>query len=530
MMVVRAAKDGWVLLQQHSKISALAFFLGAGGVLATGILWPKQYTGSALIAPNLQTLPPAQPGDSRDSTAAMIHEAAAHQNWAAIVDRFRLYPGMGAGAPEYLASQVALEPVAAPELGGGEAIRLSYSGGERDVVAGVIGAVADSFTQPVAGLQPQAAPQEAKSNPAAKNEEPLYAPVILPVPEAPEPLPRTTARTARRLHAAHKQARHAHGAPAKSAHASRPQNRQTYPQSAALLAQLRASLIEGAKLRQASDQNAATLDELRNQQQRAEAAPAVKAPVPIPAPRPVDFQLEHLRQELAAAQRNLDSLRQRYTDEYPDVVIAREKVQDIQLDLARLNTAARGAKPQPAPAEPRRAQPQTPFDPALLPAQIRQAEAAQTTLHDAMERNRIETARLEAAIAAEGAPKAISAQPATNFSDQIATQATEEITPPEQPLSNGSAAETPTQGMASIPAPFFLVRQPALATSPFFFARAFLWPLSLVLGLLAAFAAAWLAERRDPSIRNEGMLLHELPPSAVYLGGIPRIRHEVVAD
>jgi hypothetical protein len=460
----------------------------------------------------------------------MIHEAAAHQNWAAIVDRFRLYPGMGAGAPEYLASQVALEPVAAPELGGGEAIRLSYSGGERDVVAGVIGAVADSFTQPVAGLQPQAAPQEAKSNPAAKNEEPLYAPVILPVPEAPEPLPRTTARTARRLHAAHKQARHAHGAPAKSAHASRPQNRQTYPQSAALLAQLRASLIEGAKLRQASDQNAATLDELRNQQQRAEAAPAVKAPVPIPAPRPVDFQLEHLRQELAAAQRNLDSLRQRYTDEYPDVVIAREKVQDIQLDLARLNTAARGAKPQPAPAEPRRAQPQTPFDPALLPAQIRQAEAAQTTLHDAMERNRIETARLEAAIAAEGAPKAISAQPATNFSDQIATQATEEITPPEQPLSNGSAAETPTQGMASIPAPFFLVRQPALATSPFFFARAFLWPLSLVLGLLAAFAAAWLAERRDPSIRNEGMLLHELPPSAVYLGGIPRIRHEVVAD
>jgi hypothetical protein len=151
-----------------------------------------------------------------------------------------------------------------------------------------------------------------------------------------------------------------------------------------------------------------------------------------------------------------------------------------------------------------------------------------------MERNRIETARLEAAIAAEGAPKAISAQPATDVSDQTAAQApiqaTGEAAPPQQPLSNGSAAETPAAGAASIPAPFFLVRQPALATSPFFFARAFLWPLSLVLGLLAAFAAAWLAERRDPSIRNEGMLLHELPPSAVYLGGIPRIRHEVVAD
>jgi hypothetical protein len=55
-----------------------------------------------------------------------------------------------------------------------------------------------------------------------------------------------------------------------------------------------------------------------------------------------------------------------------------------------------------------------------------------------------------------------------------------------------------------------------------------LWILSVALGTLAALVAAWLAELRDPSIRTERVLRRELPSSAEYLGGIPRVRHEAI--
>jgi len=69
-----------------------------------------------------------------------------------------------------------------------------------------------------------------------------------------------------------------------------------------------------------------------------------------------------------------------------------------------------------------------------------------------------------------------------------------------------------------------------VTASPFLFAGRISWLFSGLFGLLTAAFAVWLAERRDPSIRNEGMLRNELPASALFLGGIPRVRHEVVSN
>jgi hypothetical protein len=547
MMVVSAVKDCLVLLRQHSKIAGFAFILGAAGWIAVGQFWPKHYTASALIAPNLQTAPQSLLDGQvqHEPTATLLQRTSSLQDWSGTVTRFKLYPNLVAekgltGAGEYLASQISMESVAASELGGGEAIRLSYTGQDRDLVAGVTEAVAEGFTKPVP------MPQDPQTHASAQTNDDLYAPVVLP--SLPEPaIPKAVSRPSKRSwHMTKNQLRNSggHGKSGKTAskltvseRASRRRGH-TPSQTAALLSQLRASLVEGAKLREALDQNAATLDDLRKQQQKSLAPPAPLPKAPAP-PRPIDIQLERLHQELAAAQRNLDTLRLRYTDEYPDVVLAREKVQDIQLDLTRLTAAARTGKPQPQP-EPKHAPPvQARIDPAVVAAQINQAEAAQTNLREALERNQNETARLETAIAGGGRSKNSEASSSLKALSSLTQGSGDQLETQQDDLgdvtlssTNSTADLTPSTPSASplMSAPFFLVRSTTIATTPFFFAGKIFWPFSLVFGILAAMIAAWAAERRDPSIRNEGMLLHELPPSAVYLGGIPRIRHEVVAD
>ncbi len=546
MMVVRAGKAWLSMLRQHSKIGVPAFILGTAGALTLGTFWPKHYTGSVLIAPDLQAALQAMPQDraQRESKNATLQQVSSRQDWAGTVTRFKLYPEIVAGsglprAAEYLASQVSMESVATPDLGGGEAVRLSYTGQDRDLVAGVTEAIADGFTKPAAAAENP--PSQASAQPV---DEPLYAPVVLPTPVAP-PAPTNVTRQSRRSlrTAKNRSRRSGHSDPARAVStrtSTRRRNHAATAQSSALLKQLQLNLIEGEKLKEASEQNAATLDDLRKQQQKSEAnsVPAA-APIAPPPQRPIDVQIERLRQELGVAQHKLDTLRQRYTDQYPDVVIAREKVQDIQLDLSRLTATAARTAPLQQP-QTRHARVEPPVDPAALAAQIRQAEAAQTNLSEAIARNQNETVRLEAAVGAEGNSKAGGTSP--SVSDALAMASQTEATPQSNagPLNDSVSADNLSANKPSAPdttrpalpatAPFFMVRQTTITTTPFFFARNFLWPLSLVFGFLAALAAAWLAEQRDPSIRNEGMLLHELPPSAVYLGGIPRIRHEVVAD
>lgn len=81
---------------------------------------------------------------------------------------------------------------------------------------------------------------------------------------------------------------------------------------------------------------------------------AVPAPQPREAPAfPQSEQRRALEVQLAAAQKKLDDLRVRYTDEYPDVETAKDTVTEIQHELAALRAARVSANDavQPAPSE-----------------------------------------------------------------------------------------------------------------------------------------------------------------------------------
>src|SRR6516164_9445696 len=108
MMVVSAVKDCLVLLRQHSKIAGFAFILGAAGWIAVGQFWPKHYTASALIAPNLQTAPQSLLDGQvqHEPTATLLQRTSSLQDWSGTVTRFKLYPNLVAekgltGAGEY---------------------------------------------------------------------------------------------------------------------------------------------------------------------------------------------------------------------------------------------------------------------------------------------------------------------------------------------------------------------------------------------------------------------------------------------
>jgi len=546
MKVVRTGKNLLLLLQNHWRVAAFAFIAGAGAWLTLGMLWPKQYTGSALVALNLsaiehQSASALNPSDrSLPATmAAQLRQTVARMDWAGIIARYHPYSEIEAdGGPAHaaanLASRVSITPASDMRA---DVARITYAGSDRDLVLGVTTEVADGFAKPIPQVAHATAP-----------EEPLYAPVILPdfPPPAAKPALKGTRNRARRE--AHSARRHWK--------AASPTPVQTpAPDAAELSAALQASLADGAKLQNALKENASNLDQLKqrlNEQQnqiRPASQPSAGASTPQPERRPTP-QEERLSQDLAKAQRELAILRDRYTDEYPDVVRATERVRDLLLDMSRISALA----PAAAKAPPQK-QPQTDTrraaaaNLAALVSQINEAEAVQTRLQLAFDRNQNETAMLHVKLAAAG-PVGASTTAGSNqaappsdallasASDANSTTANPDPGSPSASSATNSAAVNPGQSSnaATPPAtsdgvsPFFLVQQPEVTTHPLIFATSFLWPLSLAFGILAALLAAWLVERRDPFIRNEIMLRHELPASAVYLGGIPRIRHEVIAD
>ena len=545
MIVVRAGKNLLLLIENHWRVAVFAFIAGAGAWLTVGTLWPKQYTGSALVALDLSAIehqsPPARDHGDRNlpaTMAAQLRQTVAQLDWAGIISRYHPYSEIEAdGGPAHaaarLASQVSIAP--ASEMGA-DVARITYTGSDRDLVLGITNEVADGFVKPVV----QVAPPAVKTVP----EEPLYAPVILPdfTPTALKPAPKATRNRARRETRSGRRHRRAAATPATA----------IVPDPAELSAALQASLADGANLRNALNHSAANLNHLKEQlnEQHMQLGPASQpsagATTPQPAKRPTPEE-QRLSQDLAKAQRELAILRDRYTGEYPDVVAATDRVQDLLSDISRINALTPAAPKTQSQSDTGRA---AIADLAALVKQINEAEAAQTRLQHAVERNENETARLKEKLATAspadasvtaGADQTASPPDQLLASGSDATLAAANINPNSTPVSSelnsvavnpapSSGAMTPAATTDGLSSPFFLVHQPEVTTHPLIFAPRFLLPLSLVFGILAALLAAWLAEWRDPFIRSEIMLRHELPTSAVYLGGIPRIRHEVIAD
>ena len=486
MFVVRAVKASFLLLRQHAKIAVAAFVIAAAGTLAVGTFWPKQYTGSAEIA-----LDPKAGVDQNHQHAAiaeLLQQLPAEQDLSGIVSRFSLYPEVVAEkgvrqAEVYFLSKVSIQEVAADEHGG-EAVKLAYNGDDKEAVLGVTDALAQSFTRAVTPPPPEAPPAAQPVLPA------------VPAP-APVPLPHKRMKTRHR----------------------RLRKRQAFVDTAAIRRKLDAAMQEEVALKAALQQNTVSAAHLKQERARLTAA-AERASHPPAAPEHHASAEElGVRQQLADAKTKLVQLRERYTEQYPDVIATKGKVQELQTELNQILASA-----PVVPAPPKRET----VNPATLAAvgnEESSANDAQTKLEQELDRNRLEMASLQAKLdRARNSTVVVMADDGEDDSDVSPAAVMPVLTSPATPAPPAPA--TPAAAVAS----FVIVQDAILHSSPVIFNKQILWPLSFVLGLFAAMLAAYFAERHDPSIKNEGMLRREMPASAVYLGGVPRIRHEIIVD
>jgi hypothetical protein len=97
----------------------------------------------------------------------------------------------------------------------------------------------------------------------------------------------------------------------------------------------------------ATDQKIAALDAAT-----AQASTSRRAEVSPRAPSAENDQRWLLEAQLSAAQKKLDDLRLRYTDEYPDVEGAKENIAEIQQNLASLRPTGNEAEPPASPPKP----------------------------------------------------------------------------------------------------------------------------------------------------------------------------------
>src|SRR5271156_5465743 len=122
MLMARPVKNLLLLLQNHWRVAVFAFIAGAGAWLTAGMLWPKQYTGSALVALNLavtehQSPSPRDVGNRSlpSPMAAQLRQTVAQLDWAGIIAHYHPYSeiqadGGPAHAAAHLASQVSITP------------------------------------------------------------------------------------------------------------------------------------------------------------------------------------------------------------------------------------------------------------------------------------------------------------------------------------------------------------------------------------------------------------------------------------
>jgi hypothetical protein len=553
MFVARAAKDWFLVILQHRRVSLPAFAAGLILYVAVGTVWPKHYNGSALVELNPSMNWQADVNSQHLTATAAIRQTTTRSNWEEIVTRLHLFPetvanGRLVDAADYLASQVSIQQIEDAKHGG-LVIRVGYTDSDRNAALGVTEAVAEKLTGPIlTGPIPEATPS---------------ATVAAPVPPA-APAQKAPLNSAEQAQAEQAQidALEAQAAPPKrtlpAKHVGKGRHEKaigeprTSASDAALQRQLQAGMDEGAKLQDAFNENAQTLSALHQQLEQEDRKAAAPRTVPQPerkavAPR-IDPQTEHLREELAHQEQALAELRQRYTDDYPDVVAARDRVHELQLDLSRLTAAnARSAKVEAAAAPPPAVSTTSSAagDDAArkeIVRRLNESQAVQDTLEHGIERNHALVVRLTSEIAARKSAGPGTASSSEDMDLPPATQPTDPVTAPPVKLPDASpssaekvgdsASPLPTSNATSsgLSTPLSLAQSPTVAASPLIFAGRILWLLSIAFGALAAFAAAWLAELRDPSIRTEGMLRRELPASAAYLGGIPRVRHEVVSE
>jgi len=445
-----------ILLEHHLLVAAGIFVAVAGIVWMTGSLWPERYTASALI--KTISIDPHSQSDAGLNPSTLKHDVLTDPELSEIAQRFHLRPGfIGIGnAAENLRSDISLTQVKDSTQ---NMLRLSYSGWNKTAVLGVTGALTESFVLHRQHPPPQAPADDVLQAQPAKP--PVQAQVVQPAvsPEKESVLRRKLAANLQNV--------------------------------MDLQAELQASIQRLINLEH-ERQNAATARAAATATARAqEQAKRTGAEAPF-------------HQQLADATKNLADLRQRYTEEHPDVAAAEEKVQEAQGRLTRAQNSYAASAPEtlssPLPSA------------ADFELQEKQIRAQQAGLEESIRENREETARLQSLLRSQS-PRELMPQAA-----------------------DAAIAPPPSMKKAIEPSPvtwtpaFAIQRDAVIEEEAAVISRQSLWQLSVALGLLAAMIAVILREFLDKSIKNEAVLRNELPHSATYIGAIPRIRHEIIAE
>lgn len=296
---------GWIALAIFCTVSAASFFCAKR--------FSRRYVASTYLIGSLKLAGDdgLAPGDELIRVASGSISAA---NYAAIDQRFHpysrvasaLFPEWSAGA---IRSKLVIENTAAGTSTLG-AIRLSLSGRNPETVLGIATALASDLARPLAASP--ASPMPAVGTAKAAVPEPF--------PLARFPAPAAVAGTQTKSLAV----------------------------PASLASQRRRGTLarRGADLKKQIQTEMDGLAVLEEQKQRinqlAKAEPPVQGAVPRVAPDPNRAALKSM---LNASTRQLAALRERYTEDYPDVVAARERVQQLQFSIQELG-------PEPAAPQP----------------------------------------------------------------------------------------------------------------------------------------------------------------------------------
>jgi len=200
----------------------------------------------------------------------------------------------------------------------------------------------------------------------------------------------------------------------------------------------------------------------------------------------------------------LDNLRAKYTDEYPDVVTAKQQIQELQAQLASSPKSTGGAQRQ-------------------------QSDSIMTVRSSLMNKEHSRLIHEQEAL-----KRKVAIYQAKVDAVPIRQEQLNEITRDYQTskehynslLEKYYAAQMATQLEQQQQAERFSVLDPAVPPDrPIRPNRPLLWFASFCVSLLAGLGIAVIRERSDPAIKSEMELLRIMPRGVEILGAVPRIEH-----
>lgn len=203
-----------------------------------------------------------------------------------------------------------------------------------------------------------------------------------------------------------------------------------------------------------------------------------------------------MQQQLAALENHLIELRSRYTDNYPDVVKAKEDIARLKKRIAQQEAAENSEKTQEVATS-------KPLNILAEPVEIRQLRAQLHSLEETIQTNQREQARIRQEIAAYEAKLKMTPAVEQQYKDitrnyQTALEFYNSLLAKEDQSQMSTSLEKRQEGeQFSVLDPANLPHEPSFPNYLRFAGG------GLVVGLLLGFGAVLLLEMRDKALRDE---------------------------